>query len=113
MQKRYWLTHRADFQKLLFVTVLADGTTVTLGAYVMEVDQENIFVTPHDGTVLSADVIVGADCQYNRFILPGTNIHKPVQEFTPAFVSRPSFPRRSSSRVPPPTARTAPQSLKR
>ncbi|KAI5856082.1 hypothetical protein BZA05DRAFT_390586 [Tricharina praecox] len=57
----YWLIHRADYQRMLHDAALAEGATITLGAYVQDVDQENVTVTLHDGTVLKADVIIGAD----------------------------------------------------
>lgn len=58
---RYWLIHRADFQDLLQKAAVEAGVVIRVDSRVLTTDDEAVSVTLEDGTVLHADLIVGAD----------------------------------------------------
>jgi len=57
----YLLIHRADYQKLLYESARELGIEYKLNSRIDSVDQKAVTVTLKDGTVYSADLIVGAD----------------------------------------------------
>jgi salicylate hydroxylase len=58
---RYWLVHRADYQRLLYDAAVADGAQVILGARVVSIDDDTVSVKIQDNTTYTADLIIGAD----------------------------------------------------
>lgn len=57
----YLLIHRADYQQILYDAAIKQGIEVKFGARVADVDPEAPLVTLEDGTLYSADLVVGAD----------------------------------------------------
>jgi salicylate hydroxylase len=58
---RYWLIHRADYQKLLYNAAITSGVLVHLGVPVDSVDDTGTTVNLVGGRKIHADIIVGAD----------------------------------------------------
>ncbi len=61
--KRYWLIHRADYQRILYDAAKAAGATVLLGSPVESVEEgeDGPFVVLKDAQQFKADLVVGAD----------------------------------------------------
>lgn len=57
----YWLIHRADYQKILLDAAIKSGADVKFDHRIESVDPEATTVTLANGTVLHADLIIGAD----------------------------------------------------
>lgn len=58
---RYWLIHRADYQKILYDAALEAGVQVLLGTPIASLDENVPRVLLQSGQELKADLIVGAD----------------------------------------------------
>ena len=58
---RYWLIHRADYQKILYDGALEAGVKVMLGAPISSVDEAGPNILLKDGRSMKADLVVGAD----------------------------------------------------
>ncbi|GAB7347511.1 hypothetical protein MBLNU459_g4412t1 [Dothideomycetes sp. NU459] len=57
----YWVIHRADYQNVLKRAALEAGVTIRVASRVLTVDPEAVSVELEDGSVLCADLVVGAD----------------------------------------------------
>lgn len=57
----YWLVHRWDYQKVLLEAALANGAEVRFGQRVASVNPDDALVKLENGTMLSADLVIGAD----------------------------------------------------
>lgn len=74
---RYWLIHRADFQRILYDAAVAAGVDVRLGCHVERVDAHVPAVHLKGGDVVEADFIVGADgvkSKVRRAVIPDEHI---------------------------------------
>lgn len=58
---RYWLIHRADYQKILYDAAIKAGVHFSLGCHVEGVDEKETTLILKDGQRLQADLIIGAD----------------------------------------------------
>src|SRR5271168_1836476 len=61
---RYWLIHRADYQRVLYDAAKEAGATILLGSPIESVDEGGEggpSVVLKDGRQFKADVVVGAD----------------------------------------------------
>jgi salicylate hydroxylase len=63
---RYWLVHRADYQRLLYDAAVAAGAEVILNARVVSVDDNTVSVKLQEDIVYTADLIIGADGIYSK-----------------------------------------------
>lgn len=70
---RYWLIHRADYQKLLYGAAKEAGAEVVLGASIDYANEKLPAAVLVDGRKFHADLVIGAD---------GT-VHAPCLELPP------------------------------
>lgn len=61
MCNRYWLIHRADYQRLLYDAALEAGAEVMLSSPIDSIDQRTPAVILKDGRKLESDLMIGAD----------------------------------------------------
>lgn len=67
-QHRYWLIHRADYQRLLYDGAREAGAKILFSRPVKSVDPDVPNITFKDGSRLAADLIVGADGLITEFL---------------------------------------------
>ena len=58
------MTHRADYHDTLYEEAVRLGCTIRLGCEMQDVNFEEPAVILSDGTVVAADVVVGADGEH-------------------------------------------------
>lgn len=65
----YSVTHRADYHETLHEEAIRLGCTVRLGCEMQDVDFEAPAVILSDGSVIAADVVVGADGKFSLYLV--------------------------------------------
>jgi salicylate hydroxylase len=58
---RYWLIHRADYQRILFDAAKDNGVNILLGSPIERVEESGPIAVLKSGARLEADIIIGAD----------------------------------------------------
>lgn len=64
--------HRADYQMILLNRAIALGANVRLGAEAVDIDFEKTQVVLLDGSIVTGDVIVGADGKESKLCFSNT-----------------------------------------
>jgi salicylate hydroxylase len=97
---RYWLIHRADYQKILYDAAVEAGVHFSLGCHVESVDDNEATIMLRDGRRLQADLIVGADGIRSKIRKSILKDKDPEPEDSPNCAYRATVPAESMNQDP-------------